>query len=182
MFLCLFAVCCATLSLFRYVLPPGGANTPDQQATFARHCWPTLDDVIRHVRRVREEWEYDVARGMHGMVAKQRQGVEDMVKGGGRGGGEDKKWRLKRVYVSTNGDSVWWERVTGALSADGWEVRGSADMDFVGERAREEAPAGGGEARRASERVVGLAVDMEVAARAEVFIGNGVSWFLVYFL
>ena len=86
------------------------------------------------------------------------------------------KWRLTRVYVSTNGDSAWWEAITSELRGDGWEVRGSADMDFV----RDE---DGGESseRRKSERVVGLAVDMEVAARAEVFIGNGVRGLTIFF-
>ncbi|KAF8506206.1 hypothetical protein JB92DRAFT_735256 [Gautieria morchelliformis] len=98
-----------------------------------------------------------------------------------------------------------------SLRADGWAVRGSADMNFMREdeyvydgpspklRAEHEGrfirdtqgKEGGsfskwvdeldaaGEARwrnrRQGERVVGLAVDMVIAARAEVFIGNGWS-------
>ena len=36
--------------------------------------------------------------------------------------------------------------------------------------------------RRQRESIVGLAVDMEVAARAEVFIGNGVAFSLFFIL
>ncbi|KAF8515214.1 hypothetical protein JB92DRAFT_2717801, partial [Gautieria morchelliformis] len=121
----------------RYTPPLGGLQTPAEHAEFARHCWPSIDDVMRHVRRVRQEWE----EGLRGRI--------------------ERHWRLNTVYVCTNGDTVWWDAITSALRADGWEVRGSADMDFV----------------RDSERIVGLAVDMEIAARAEVFIGNGWSTF-----
>lgn len=152
---------------------------------------------MQHVRRVRREWELRVrGRGRWHVRSTEEQPTHAR---------DGKNWRLNRVYVSTNGDAVWWATVTDALRADGWEVRGSADMDFVRDGnldKREVDREGGGENnfdsendmeegaldagarmerertrrknRLESERVVGLAVDMEVAARAEVFIGNGV--------
>ncbi|KAF8510832.1 hypothetical protein JB92DRAFT_3118579 [Gautieria morchelliformis] len=52
----------------RYTPPLGGLQTPADHAEFGRHCWPSIDDVMQHVRRVREEWEeglrWPIERGM----------------------------------------------------------------------------------------------------------------------
>ena len=190
---------------------------------------------------MREEWEAQL---------RWQGGAGRHDAGSASGNTKGDEWRLTKVYVSTNGDAAWWDAITSALRMDGWEVRGSADMDFGrddpvedpdpddvdlegvevgselqggdGDGEMESSAALGeeGEAererirlererirlererirlererirlererlkqererrrrRRESERVVGLAVDMEIAARAEVFIGNGVCGFL----
>jgi hypothetical protein len=180
----------------RYTIPSGGLKTPAERAIFIQHCWPSLDDIIRHVRRVREEWEVQVRSPEY----VERQGSAEKITTGD-------EWRLTRVYVSTNGDTVWWETISSALRKDGWEVRGSADMDFgrdelveavevgdeeIGWMKSWDTQGGGREAERAmkrergwnrrkSERIVGMTVDMEVSARAEVFIGNGVRGYTLTF-
>ena len=119
---------------------------------------------MEHVRRVRVEWQTQTSKWER--VERRDEGAESTSEMTGD------EWRLTKVYVSTNGDEAWWEAITSELRADGWEVRGSKDMDFV--RDGEGVWEGSQVRRRKSERIVGLAVDMEIAARAEVFIGNGV--------
>jgi hypothetical protein len=180
---------------------------------------------MRRVRRVREEWEERLRVIERGTRRRYPRGgyyrndirrtdhETDAYQLGSRkvpAPDASTKWRLNTVYVATNGDTVWWDAITSELRADGWEVRGSADMDFMRdidrvhdgpsrltqvereERFIHDAQGKEGEVagsldrwvdegemrarnRWESERVVGLAVDMEIAARAEVFIGNGVS-------
>lgn len=67
---------------------------------------------------------------------------------------------LKSVYILTDADRAWAEEVRMWLLSEGW------DKVWVG---REDLyPAW-------QDREVGVAVDMEVARRAGVFVGNGVS-------
>ncbi|EIW78825.1 hypothetical protein CONPUDRAFT_91259 [Coniophora puteana RWD-64-598 SS2] len=67
---------------------------------------------------------------------------------------------LTRVYIATNGKREWVSELEGAL----WELRGwdgvasSRDLDLTWE-----------------EKFVSQAIDMQVAERAEVFLGNGWS-------
>jgi len=66
---------------------------------------------------------------------------------------------LKRIYVSTNG--WWWfvRELKSALLKDGWEDFMSS-LDIVLD---------------AEQRYVSVAVDMAIAEKAEVFLGNGFS-------
>jgi hypothetical protein len=213
----------------RYIAPPDGLKTAAERAEFSRRCWPSLDDIMQRVRRAREEWEEFPHRHVEkGMDRRDPDGGHYTNDTGPTDHGADTHrlarrktpahdtstdWHLNTVYVANNGDAAWWDTITAALRAEGWEVRGSADMDFMRDieyvhddpsrlmevehevrfmrdaRGKERGRGGvfkkwvdglngEGERRarkRASEKVVGMAVDMEVAARAEVFIGNGVS-------
>lgn len=74
---------------------------------------------------------------------------------------EEKGGKLKYVYVLTNGKQPWIDKLTERLltSRMGWEqVTSSLDLTFISE----------------PERLANQAVDMEIAKRAAVFIGNGV--------
>ena len=67
---------------------------------------------------------------------------------------------LRRVYVMTNGWGSWLRALREILLNDGWEdVKSTADMqlDMV-------------------QKHVSMAVDMAIAEKAEVFVGNGVSF------
>lgn len=65
---------------------------------------------------------------------------------------------LQRVFILTNGWESWVESVKTALHADGWAgVVSSYDMLVDSEQ-----------------KYVAMAIDMAVAERAEVFVGNGV--------
>jgi len=169
-----------SLSIPRFTVPDHGNITPAQRAAFARHCWPELPDIVARVRDIRQDWESRF-KDEHPPSWMRRV----LAHLGFSWGAMDEGWRLNKVYVLTNGDRAWWEEVRSALRKEGWDVRGSGEMDFESEGVEAEAE---GEdqrerrrRRRESEKIVGQAVDMEMAARAEVFVGNGVSlpWLLL---
>ncbi|KAF7421334.1 hypothetical protein PC9H_011857 [Pleurotus ostreatus] len=68
---------------------------------------------------------------------------------------------LSKVYVLTNGWSFWLSQLFESLKADGWEDVVSS-FNVEGNLDREQ-------------KYVGMAVDMAIAERAEVFVGNGFS-------
>jgi len=71
---------------------------------------------------------------------------------------------LRRVYVLSNGWGWWLNGLKGALQKDGWDdLKSSLDVRLDGEQ-----------------QYVAMAVDMAIAEKAEVFVGNGVS--LVFLL
>ncbi|KAL0953022.1 hypothetical protein HGRIS_007225 [Hohenbuehelia grisea] len=66
---------------------------------------------------------------------------------------------LRRVYVLTNAWGWWVSRLARALRLDGWEdVKSSLDLELDAE-----------------ERHIAVAVDMSIAEKADVFVGNGFS-------
>lgn len=65
---------------------------------------------------------------------------------------------LQRVYVLTNGWGWWVDRLRDALEKDGWaDLKSSLDIQVDREQ-----------------KYVAMAIDMAIAERAEVFVGNGV--------
>ncbi|KAI5117565.1 hypothetical protein M0805_009643 [Coniferiporia weirii] len=66
---------------------------------------------------------------------------------------------LRRVYVLTNGWGWWVDELRAALLKDGWDgLRSSLDVVVDAEQ-----------------KYVAMAIDMAIAERAEVFVGNGFS-------
>jgi hypothetical protein len=65
---------------------------------------------------------------------------------------------LDTFYLLTNEKSAWIDEIKDALKRDGWTVATSQDLVLDAEQ-----------------RDVSMAVDMEIARRAAVFVGNGVS-------
>jgi hypothetical protein len=72
---------------------------------------------------------------------------------------------LRRVYVLSNGWGWWLNGLKGALQEDGWD-----DMKSTVELRLDD-----------EQEYVGMAVDMAIAEKAEVFVGNGVRFFLLFF-
>lgn len=69
---------------------------------------------------------------------------------------------LHRLYVLSNGWGWWLDELKQALKKDGWgDMVSSADIE---------------KRLDAEQKWVGMAVDMAVAEKAEVFLGNGVSF------
>jgi GDP-fucose protein O-fucosyltransferase len=69
---------------------------------------------------------------------------------------------LSRVYVLTNGWGWWANSLKNELLKDGWDdLKSSLDIQVDSEQ-----------------HYVAMAVDMAIAEKAEVFVGNGVSFFL----
>jgi hypothetical protein len=72
---------------------------------------------------------------------------------------------LKRVYVLTNGWGWWLNGLKSALQKDGWDdMKSSFDIQLDSEQT-----------------YVSMAVDMAIAEKAEIFVGNGVRHFLYSF-
>lgn len=72
---------------------------------------------------------------------------------------------LQRVYVLTNGWGWWVDELRKALAKDGWAgLKSSLDLQVDNEQ-----------------KYVAMAIDMAIAERAEVFVGNGVSVICVVF-
>lgn len=69
---------------------------------------------------------------------------------------------LKRVYVLTNGWGWWLNGLKSALQKDGWDdMKSSFDIQLDSEQT-----------------YISMAVDMAIAEKAEIFVGNGVRHFL----
>ena len=77
----------------------------------------------------------------------------------------DENPSLRRVYVLSNGWGWWLNNLKEALQKDGWDdLKSSLDVKLDGEQA-----------------YVAMAVDMAIAEKAEVFVGNGVSLSSLFF-
>ncbi|TFK40449.1 hypothetical protein BDQ12DRAFT_679432 [Crucibulum laeve] len=124
----------------KFIPPPGGSwgsNTPENEAKYMVHCLPTFDFIVNKIRDSREEY----------------------VKAAPPGPGKVRM--LDVLYLLTNDDSDWLDRLKDVLQKDGWHtVVTSRELVLDQE-----------------EKDVGMAVDMDIARRAAVFIGNGWSSF-----
>lgn len=91
------------------------------------------------------------------ILQKIRDSRTDYLKAVEESGGE--KQEIDVLYILTNDESDWLEQVRQTMKADGWRVVATSrdlKLDMEG-------------------KDVGMAVDMEIARKAAVFIGNGVS-------
>ncbi|KAJ8092474.1 hypothetical protein PM082_023727 [Marasmius tenuissimus] len=122
-----------------FVPPPGGEwgkNTPENEAAYLVHCLPTFDFIVQKVRDSRRDY---IAEG-----AKK---------------GENRE--LDIMYLLTNDQGEFLDKLKRALMADGWHtIRTSKDLVLDQDQTD-----------------VSMAVDMDIARRAAVFIGNGWSSF-----
>ncbi len=107
--------------------PPLGNKTEEQHKYFRDHCWPTIDQMVKKIRDVRET----------------KEGVG-----------------LDSVYIMTNGNRDFVATLGNAIGELGGfkVISSSRDMIWT--------PEG---------KYISQAIDMAIANRAQVFIGNGVS-------
>ena len=97
---------------------------------------------------------------LEAIVRKARRSREDYVRAG-----EGKQRTLDVMYLLTNERGEWLGRMKDALKQDGWHtIVTSNDLELDTEQTD-----------------VNMAVDMDIAWRAAVFIGNGVSRVIVWF-
>lgn len=78
---------------------------------------------------------------------------------------EEYEGKIDGVYVMTNGKYPWLGELKDALMKGGRIKRATSSRDI--------------ELHSGAEKLAGQAVDMEIAARAGLFIGNGVSFFFL---
>ncbi|KAF9064293.1 hypothetical protein BDP27DRAFT_1299073 [Rhodocollybia butyracea] len=94
------------------------------------------------------------------IVQKVRDSKDDFVNVGPRGDGTTHR-TLDVLYLLTNEESEWLDQLKETLRRDGWHtIRTSRDLTLDQEQ-----------------RDVSMAVDMDIATRAAVFVGNGWSSF-----
>lgn len=144
---------------------------------YTKHCYPDIGQVVERVRQVLHDYE---------AFARNRSSGSQKYRDWGR----QKRWSgeaaresvgnkmLKRIYIMTNGDTHLLQELKQALMDDaersklsdtgetnGWEfewtwegISTSRDLELEWE-----------------EKYVGQALDMYIAQRSELFIGNGVK-------
>uniref|UniRef100_A0A8H7XVM8 Uncharacterized protein n=1 Tax=Psilocybe cubensis TaxID=181762 RepID=A0A8H7XVM8_PSICU len=177
------------------------ASMERRKEVYARHCLPDIQQIVKRVREVvmdyaalvheKERLETEVVIRAHknwrwwipDVIVEKLQHIRNStttnsVKIGAFGLLETSQTRVataankyfKKIYILTNGESGWLDEVKHALQQDTkewdgipweWEdIATSRDLRLGWE-----------------EKPVSQALDMYVAQRAEVFIGNGVSLF-----
>ncbi|KAH9476504.1 Strobilurin A biosynthesis cluster protein l1 [Psilocybe cubensis] len=204
------------------------------EAYYLAHCLPTISQIVKRLREVREEYERAItsvistmtrtttdivspASGQQTTVANTRTGSDSPMTTVAPSSKHTNphEFRLKEVYVLTNGWPSFVEELRVALLEDGWEkVVGSPDVER-GELTQQEArttltsdekeeccikssasgdlPTTSADAMIAlaragnscrctgehglnkEEKGVSAAIDMGLAERAEIFVGNGFS-------
>ncbi|EDR05268.1 uncharacterized protein LACBIDRAFT_329987 [Laccaria bicolor S238N-H82] len=155
------------------------------------HCIPDVGQVVRRVREVVQDYFAFVEQMERNALAEEmrKEGWFRFLvwrKGGrtvgleGKGDGGRTKWSgLRGVYIMSNGDRAWLEEVRTALKEDalsGWEVALGDGEVRIGEPWAWDGIATSRDLQLGwEEKYVAQALDMYVAQRAEVFIGNGFS-------
>ena len=147
---------------------------------YAKHCYPDIPQIVKRVREVVMDYQRIVGTSTS-EVDKDSPETGVAVKKDDRRvpGGAAGNVRLRKVYIMTNGDRQWLGDVKNALmkdaaesaNSDAWEyfewiwedVSTSRDLDLGWE-----------------EKYVAQSLDMYVAQRAELFVGNGVSVSLTF--
>ena len=173
--------------------PPIVSSQDEKVKYYARHCYPDIRQVVERVREVVHDYESLVrdnknpaaAAGDRGFQKYENWGSKERQKKGWSGGSDKGRESvgnksLKRIFIMTNGNRELLQELKQALIDDaerskisgetnGWEfewtwegVSTSRDLDLGWE-----------------EKPVGQALDMYIAQRSELFVGNGVSCLLL---
>ncbi|KAJ3509166.1 hypothetical protein NLJ89_g5362 [Agrocybe chaxingu] len=152
----------------RYNDPKVVSSNEEREKIYKIHCYPDAQQITKRVREVVKDYEAFVEEQEKSLEARSPSPSKVPVPG---------NRRLNKVYVMTNGDREWLKEVKAALEADaeaskaktggedGWDfewtwegVHTSRDLDLGWE-----------------DKPVAQALDMFVAQRAELFVGNGFS-------
>lgn len=156
-----------------------------REAYYLQHCLPDVRQVVERLREVRNEYDYSWYQDAQQTLNKEQGSERRTPSEAGELGEMDiripaNKHRLRHVYVLTNGWPSFLEELRLTLMEDGWEsVVGTPDWGNTVPALPFRIMDGTGDAHlNSEERGVSAAVDMEIAQRAEVFVGNGVRVFL----
>jgi len=145
-----------------------------KEAYYLGHCLPTIPQIVKRLKEVREEYELGLHKSMLEIpiLSQRRSGSATTTQG----------YSLKSVYVLTNGWSYFFQELRDKLIEDGWEtVFGTSDLEGGGERSDEAKRIGNQRSGLTKEEQgVSVAIDMGLAESAEVFVGNGVCLLLPY--
>ncbi|KIK54833.1 hypothetical protein GYMLUDRAFT_206131 [Collybiopsis luxurians FD-317 M1] len=128
---------------------------------YIQHCLPEIPEIVERLRQVRLEYEMSSSSSPSSSSPSSRASTTTHLSSSSSftsSSSQKKNYKLKRIYLLSNGWGFWLSSLTKALKADGWEdVRhgGELEMDMA-------------------QRHVSMAVDMAIAEKAEMFIGNGI--------
>jgi hypothetical protein len=136
-----------------FVPPTGGGygwNTPENTELYMEHCLPSVSDIVKKARDSRKEFiEHHMAQDakyLHSSTSNQNQRQKP-------------KRALDVMYLLTNDKSQWMRELMAALARDGWDnIKTSNDLELD-----------------QLQLDVNMAIDMDIAERAAVFVGNGWS-------
>ncbi|EKM77859.1 hypothetical protein AGABI1DRAFT_76890 [Agaricus bisporus var. burnettii JB137-S8] len=112
---------------------------------YRKRCLPNQEEIVERLHNVRQDHDEFLSNQTDASISGS--------------GSPSSGHKLRRVFVLTNAWPVWQDGLKKKLMADGWEdVVVSEDLTLDKEQ-----------------KGVNVAVDMSIAERAEVFVGNGVS-------
>lgn len=140
----------------QFVRPMGGGygwNTPENYDIFRAHCLPDIEDIVKKARDSKKEF-IDSHFTKDTELLSSSLGTNSTTTTT-----EPRRRALDVMYLLTNDRSSWMKELIRALRKDGWETirtSGDLELDQLG-------------------LDVNMAVDMDIAGRAAVFVGNGWS-------
>ena len=149
----------------RFKVPSGGGagyNTPENTRVYLERCFPDVEEIVGRVGVVRREWEDSVFSSSPSSASSasfaSSSGNADNEDG--VGDEKDGKKKLRRLFIMTNGERGWVASLKQRLYQEGgWDnILSSRDLVLSPEQ-----------------KAVAQTVDMAIAQRAAVFLGNGVS-------
>ena len=154
------------------------AQVESQEAmwkVYQKHCYPEIEVMVERVREVVTDFEKALREGKMAQSS-----FWDRVKGGrnilsGNSKALARK-RLKKVYIMTNGNREWLDELKEAIIADAKASKspGGGGWDFEWEW--EDVSTNRNLQLGWEEKPVVQTLDMYVAQRSQLFVGNGVCF------
>jgi hypothetical protein len=127
------------------------AHAAAVKAYYLSRCLPSVDQVVKRLRDVKRQWESEGGSNSRPSYFPAR--------------------KLDKIYLLTNAASSYIAELEQALIKDGWGGSSGRTV-LISTRDMQER-------LDAEQKYVSVGVDMAIAERAEVFLGNGVSIALV---
>jgi hypothetical protein len=134
------------------------SSEEEMTAFYLKHCYPNATQIQQRVREVLHDYE-------NHLVSRHR---------GSRSASLARE-KVRKVYIMSNGDKTWLEETKKALLADVEKSRNVSGMEWEFEWSWEAVTSSRDLVAGWEEKQVLQVLDMYVAQRAELFVGNGVS-------
>lgn len=129
----------------------GSLPSDEAEEYYRKRCLPTQDEIVERLHSVRAEYDLFIT-GQSPETNTTQPAITEKAS-------PPPTHRLRRVFVLSNAWPAWLNGLKQKLIKDGWD-----DVVFGGDLILDK-----------EQRGVDVAVDMSIAERAEVFVGNGFS-------
>ncbi len=129
-------------------------------AFYLKHCYPNVTQIQQRVREVVHNYESHLVSRRKGSRSA------SLAKG-----------KVRKVYIMSNGDKTWLEETKKALLADVEKSKNVSETEWEFEWSWEAVTSSRDLVAGWEEKQVLQVLDMYVAQRAELFVGNGVIFF-----